>query len=119
MTFPGDYEDEDLMTLLVAKCVGVDNVRGGTWASALVKPDFPDKSLAEIMQELTDRSVSTPVEVEDKNRNNDKGEHSSAENTYSDTDTDYEDEAPDETHSDKDFDYEDDAPVTPTKYVSK
>lgn len=36
--FPGDKDDEDLMTLLVAKCVGSDRVRGGKWASALTIP---------------------------------------------------------------------------------
>jgi hypothetical protein len=64
VAFPGDYEDEDLMTLLVAKCVGKHNVRGGQWASGLEAQTFPKKSVHDIMKELTDRSLTTaPEEV--------------------------------------------------------
>lgn len=39
--FPGGHEDENLMTILVAACVGWENVRGGKWTSATHLPDYP------------------------------------------------------------------------------
>jgi len=52
--FPGDKEDEDLMTILMSKFAG-NRVRGGKWASAFVKPDYPDMTIEDIKNRLMTR----------------------------------------------------------------
>jgi hypothetical protein len=53
--FPGDKEDEDLMTILMSKFVG-NNVRGGKWASPFIKPEYPEISIEEIKNKLLSRT---------------------------------------------------------------
>lgn len=45
---PGDREDENLVTLLVTKCFGEDNVRGGDWTTFHKRPEFPKMTVDEI-----------------------------------------------------------------------
>jgi len=52
--FPGDKEDEDLMTILMSKFAG-NNVRGGRWASPFIKPEYPEISIKEIKNKLLSR----------------------------------------------------------------
>lgn len=54
--FPGDEADEDLMTILLSKCVGVSKVRGGQWASALIIPSLPEMSAQEAISRLVSRN---------------------------------------------------------------
>jgi hypothetical protein len=49
--FPGDKEDEDLITILMSKFAG-NRVRGGIWASPFITPDYPDMSIDEIKNKL-------------------------------------------------------------------
>ena len=44
----GNSDDEDLITLLVSKCVGEDNVRGGKWTDIHKSPLFPKMTVEEI-----------------------------------------------------------------------
>jgi hypothetical protein len=53
--FPGDKEDEDLMTILISKFAG-NKVRGGKWASPFVKPKYPDITIEDIKKRLKDRN---------------------------------------------------------------
>jgi len=53
--FPGDTEDEDLMTILMSKFAG-NRVRGGKWASAFVTPNYPDMTIDDIKNRLITRS---------------------------------------------------------------
>lgn len=50
--FQGTYEDENLMTILMCKFAGKNNVRGGDWASPFITPDFLDMSIEEINKKL-------------------------------------------------------------------
>jgi hypothetical protein len=52
----GDYTDECLITQLMAKCVGVDNVRGGDWTGIHGPPVFPNMSLQEIKNAIIDNN---------------------------------------------------------------
>jgi len=52
----GDREDENLITLLVSKCVGEDNVRGGNWTEIHGRPSFPKMSLEEIKTAIIKKS---------------------------------------------------------------
>lgn len=55
VAFYGDHEDEDLVTMLMTKCVG-NNVRGGKWASPFIElPDFSDTSVNDIKNKLLKR----------------------------------------------------------------
>lgn len=55
VVFYGDKKDEDLVTMLMSKCVG-DRVRGGQWASPFIKlPDFSKNSVDDIKQQLFSR----------------------------------------------------------------
>jgi hypothetical protein len=54
--FPGDKEDEDLMTILMSKFAG-NNVRGGKWASPFIKPEYPDMTIEEIKNKLLMRKT--------------------------------------------------------------
>lgn len=49
--FPGDKEDEDLMTILMSKFVG-NKVRGGKWASPFIEPEYPNMTVEEIKKKL-------------------------------------------------------------------
>jgi len=51
---PGDLTDEDLITRLIAKCVGAENVRGGIWASPHATIPM-DMSVNDIKTQLTGR----------------------------------------------------------------
>ena len=53
--FPGDKEDENLMTILMSKFAG-NKVRGGKWASPFMKPNYPEISIEEIKRILKDRN---------------------------------------------------------------
>lgn len=53
--FPGNCEDEDLMTILMSKCVGIGKVRGGKWASAMTIPKLPDMTVQEIVSKLLNK----------------------------------------------------------------
>jgi hypothetical protein len=52
--FPGDKEDEDLMTVLMSKFAG-NKVRGGKWASPFITPTYPVMSVSDIKKRLTMR----------------------------------------------------------------
>jgi len=52
----GDREDENLITLLVSKCVGEDNVRGGNWTGIHSRPSFPKMTVEEIMTAIIKNS---------------------------------------------------------------
>ena len=52
--FYGNKEDEDLITILMSKCVG-NNVRGGIYACPFTKPKYPDYTINEIKKKLLDR----------------------------------------------------------------
>jgi len=52
--FYGNKQDEDLVTILMSKCVG-NNVRGGIYASPFIKPNYPNYTIEEIKQKLLDR----------------------------------------------------------------
>ena len=52
--FYGNKQDEDLVTILMSKCVG-NNVRGGIYASPFVKPNYPNYTIEDIKQKLLDR----------------------------------------------------------------
>lgn len=53
--FPGDKEDENLLTLLLVKCLDSSNVRGGIYTDlGLIK--FPQLSVEEIKNKLLERS---------------------------------------------------------------
>jgi len=49
--FPGDKEDEDLMTILMSKFAG-NKVRGGKWASPFIEPEYPNMTVEEIKNKL-------------------------------------------------------------------
>lgn len=49
---PGDTRDEDYVTLLLAKCVGDRNVRGGQWANGVNVRPLEDLPLEEIISRL-------------------------------------------------------------------
>ena len=49
--FPGDKEDEDLITILMSK-FAKNNVRGGKWASPFIIPEYPEMSIDEIKDKL-------------------------------------------------------------------
>lgn len=53
--FPGDKEDENLITLLIEKCVGSDKVRGGIY-TFIGKIRFPNTTIEEIKSKLLERS---------------------------------------------------------------
>lgn len=53
--FPGDKEDEDIMTILMSKFAG-NRVRGGKWASPFMTPDYPDITIDEIKNKLLART---------------------------------------------------------------
>ena len=55
-SFFGDKEDEDLITILMSKCVG-NNVRGGIWASPFTKPDYPNFTIDEIKDKLLNKKL--------------------------------------------------------------
>lgn len=57
--FPGSNEDEDLMTMLLARCVGITKVRGGRWASALTIPSLPKITAKEAISKLVSRNKTT------------------------------------------------------------
>lgn len=57
--FPGDKEDEDLMTILMSKFAG-NRVRGGEWASPFTSPEYPDMTVDEIKNKLLNRK--TPID---------------------------------------------------------
>jgi len=44
----GNLTDENLLTQLIAKCVGEDNVRGGIWTSFTGKPTLPEMTVDQI-----------------------------------------------------------------------
>jgi hypothetical protein len=52
----GDLIDENLITLLMVKCVGEDNVRGGDYTDIHKVPDFPNMSLIEIKEKIIDNN---------------------------------------------------------------
>jgi hypothetical protein len=52
MFFKGDYVDENLVTQLIAKCVGDDNVRGGCWTDVHSCPLFPTMSVQQIKESI-------------------------------------------------------------------
>ncbi len=52
--FPGDKEDEDLMTILMSKFAG-NRIRGGKWASPYITPKYPDMDINEIKNKLLSR----------------------------------------------------------------
>jgi len=52
--FYGNKEDEDLITILMSKCVG-NNVRGGIYACPFTKPKYPDYTINEIKDKLLNR----------------------------------------------------------------
>jgi uncharacterized UPF0146 family protein len=52
--FPGDKEDEDLMTILMSKFAG-NNVRGGKWASPFITANYPEISVNDIKNRLRTR----------------------------------------------------------------
>lgn len=56
MFLKGDYVDENLITLLLAKCVGNDNVRGGAWTGIHETPVFPIMSVNEIQDAILNNS---------------------------------------------------------------
>jgi hypothetical protein len=60
ISFPGDKEDEDLVTVLMSKCVG-NNVRGGHWATPFIKPDYPNITVKEIYDKLLSRQFLTAL----------------------------------------------------------
>ena len=53
-SFFGDKEDEDLITILMSKCVG-NNVRGGIWASPFIIPQYPNFTIDEIKYKLINK----------------------------------------------------------------
>ena len=53
-SFYGNKEDEDLITILMSKCVG-NNVRGGIYACPFTKPKYPDYTIDEIKEKLLTR----------------------------------------------------------------
>jgi len=55
-SFFGDKEDEDLITILMSKCVG-NNVRGGKWASPFCIPDYPIFTINEIKDKLLNKKL--------------------------------------------------------------
>jgi hypothetical protein len=55
-SFYGDKEDEDLLTILMSKCVG-DNVRGGVWASPFDTPDYPPYTVEELKTKLLSKRL--------------------------------------------------------------
>ena len=54
--FPGDKEDEDLITILMSKFAG-NKVRGGQWASPFIDPEYPDMTVDEIKNKLLHRTT--------------------------------------------------------------
>ena len=52
----GDLLDECLVTQLMAKCVGIDNVRGGDWTGIHGPPNFPNMTLQEIKDAITNNN---------------------------------------------------------------
>jgi len=52
--FYGNKEDEDLITILMSKCVG-NNVRGGIYACPFTKSKYPDYTIDEIKDKLLNR----------------------------------------------------------------
>jgi len=52
--FYGNKEDEDLITILMSKCVG-NNVRGGIYACPFTLPKYPDYTIDEIKNKLLNR----------------------------------------------------------------
>lgn len=65
ISFYGGYEDEDLITILMNKCVG-NNVRGGKWASPFINPNYPNYSIDEIKEKLTNPSYNIELERDKK-----------------------------------------------------
>ena len=55
ISFYGDKEDEDLITILMSKYVG-NHVRGGRWANVFSKPKYPEYTLDELKEKLLSRS---------------------------------------------------------------
>jgi hypothetical protein len=55
-SFFGDKEDEDLITILMSKCVG-NNVRGGKWASPFNIPYYPAFTINEIKDKLINKKL--------------------------------------------------------------
>lgn len=53
--FPGDTKDEDLITILMSKCVK-NNVRGGKWATPFIEPEYPSMTVEEIKNKLLERT---------------------------------------------------------------
>jgi len=53
-SFYGNKEDEDLITILMSKCVG-NNVRGGIYACPFTKHKYPDYTIDEIKEKLLTR----------------------------------------------------------------
>ena len=54
ISFYGNKEDEDLITILMSKCVG-NNVRGGIYADPFRKPKYPEYTIDEIKEKLLNR----------------------------------------------------------------
>lgn len=54
--FPGDKEDEDLMTILMSKFAG-NRIRGGKWASPYITPKYPEMDINEIKNKLLMRKT--------------------------------------------------------------
>ena len=54
ISFYGNKEDEDLITILMSKCVG-NNVRGGIYVDSFKKPKYPDYTIDEIKEKLLNR----------------------------------------------------------------
>lgn len=52
----GNETDECLVTQLMAKCVGIDNVRGGDWTNIHGPPIFPNMTLQEIKDAITNNN---------------------------------------------------------------
>ena len=59
-SFFGDKEDEDLITILMSKCVG-NNVRGGIWASPFIIPHYPNFTIDEIKYKLKNKILQKKV----------------------------------------------------------
>ncbi len=56
-SFYGDKNDEDLVTILMTKCVG-NNVRGGVYSSPFNKlPDFTNITIDEIKDKLLNKKL--------------------------------------------------------------
>jgi hypothetical protein len=52
----GNHTDENLVTQLVAKCVGPENVRGGDWTEIHSTPKFPEMTVKQILDAIEKNS---------------------------------------------------------------